>query len=197
MFGWRHKRGSRQAQWTRGCGCHWLWRVISRRPEKRNISTCNFHSLSTLWSLAFSFRRAPDVPPDVTRSVRLVAKSQKPEAVFSAPVTFRRHEAADGRADANDARTPAHDASPSTHDDASQAGHDATGQIRARRSLLIFVAMNRAGQGRTFGIFAGFLHPLNPQKMTPLSCLSLFFKCYQDGIYCNLQPSSFFASQFF
>lgn len=108
--------------------------------------------------------------------MRLVAKSQKPEAVFSVPVTFRRHEAADGRADANDARTPAHDASPSTHDDASQAGHDATGQIRARRSLLIFVAMNRAGQGRTFGILAGFLHTLNPQKMTPLSSfISLFF----------------------
>lgn len=130
--------------------------------------------------------------------MRLVAKSQKPEAVFSVPVTFRRHEAADGRADANDARTPAHDASPSTHDDASQAGHDATGQIRVRRSLLIFVAMNRAGQGRTFGILAGFLHTLNPQKMTPLSLfISFFFKCYQDGIYFNLQPSSFFASQFF
>lgn len=107
--------------------------------------------------------------------MRLVAKSQKPEAVFFVPVTFRRHEAADGRADANDARTPAHDASPSTHDDASQAGHDATGQIRARRSLLIFVAMNRAGQGRTFGILAGFLHTLNPQKMTPLSLFISFF----------------------
>lgn len=137
------------------------------------------------------------MPPDVTRSVRLVAKRQKPEAVFSVPVTFRRHEAANGRADANDARTPAHDASPSTHDDASQAGHDATGQIRARRSLLIFVAMNRAGQGRTFGILAGFLHTLKPQKMTPLFIsLFFFFKCYQDSIYFNLQPSSFFASLF-
>lgn len=81
--------------------------------------------------------------PDVTRSAPLAAKSHKPEAVFSVPLTFRRHEAAHGRPDANDARTPAHDASPSTNDDASQAGHDATRQIRARRSLPIFVAVNR------------------------------------------------------
>lgn len=87
-----------------------------------------------------------------------VAKNQKPEAVFSVPLTFRRHEAADGRADANDARTPAHDASPSTDDDASQAGHDATRQIRARCSPLISVAMSRAGLARTFGFYSGFLN---------------------------------------
>lgn len=86
-------------------------------------------------------------------------------------MTFRRHEAADGRADANDARTPAHDASPSTHDDASQAGHDATGQIRARRSLPIFVAANTAAHRRTS---ADILFTLNPQNTTPLLGL-LFF----------------------
>lgn len=127
--------------------------------------------------------------------MHLFAKSQKPEAVFSVPVTFSRHEAADGRADANDARTPAHDASPSADDDASPARHDATGQIRAHRSPLIFVAVTRVGQGRTFGIFADFLHALNPQKITPLLCfVSFFFKCYRNGIYCNQHPSSFFAS---
>lgn len=46
-------------------------------------------------------------------------------------VSFRRHEAADGRTHADDAGTTTHDASPSADDDASQAGHDATGQIRA------------------------------------------------------------------
>lgn len=104
-------------------------------------------------------------------------------------MTFRRHEAADGRADANDARTPAHDASPSTHDDASQAGHDATGQIRARRSLPIFVAANTAAHRRTS---ADILCTLNPQKTTPLLGLLSFFKCSQTGIYCNLQPPLFF-----
>lgn len=51
--------------------------------------------------------------------------------MYPVTVTFRRHEAADGRAHADDARTTTHDASPSTDDDASQARHDATRQIRA------------------------------------------------------------------
>nr|CBN80717.1 U1 small nuclear ribonucleoprotein C [Dicentrarchus labrax] len=55
-------------------------------------------------------------------------------------VTFRRHEAADGRTHADDARTTTHDASPSTDDDASQAGHDATRQIRASGFSPFFVA---------------------------------------------------------
>lgn len=162
-------------------------------PESRNLYTFNFHSLETLWSLVFSRRRASKMAPMSLGSVRLHAKSQKPEAVFSVPVTFRRHEAADGRADANDARTPAHDASPSTHDDASQAGHDATGQIRARRSLPIFVAVNRAAHGRTS---ADFLCNLAPQKMTPLLGLPSFFKCYQNGIYLIYTHYYFFLTIF-
>lgn len=166
--------------------------VTSRSPESGNLlRLLTFTLWKPRWSLAFSRGRAsktptlPSPPHPPTHptplphrchspSARLGAKSHKPEAVFSVPLTFRRHEAADGRADANDARTPAHDASPSTHDDASQAGHDATGQIRARRSLPIFVAVYRdaAAHGRTS---AHFLCTLNPQKTTPLLSLLSFF----------------------
>lgn len=73
------------------------------------------------------------------------------KAVYPLPVTFRRHEAADGRTHADDARTTTHDASSSTNDDASQAGHDATRQIRASGFSPFFVATNRHCLVRTLG----------------------------------------------
>lgn len=75
--------------------------------------------------------------------------------MYSLTVTFRRHEAAAWRTHADDARTPAHDASPSTDDDASQAGHDATRQIRASGFPPFFVVMNRLCLVRTLGLTLG------------------------------------------
>lgn len=81
-----------------------------------------------------------------------------PKALCTLTVTFRRHEAANGRTHADDARTATHDASPSPHDDASQARNDATGQIRASGFSPFFVAMNRLCLVRTLGLTLGFIN---------------------------------------
>lgn len=80
------------------------------------------------------------------------------KAVHPFTVTFRRHEAADGRTHADDARTTTHDASSSTDDDASQAGHDATRQIRASGFSPFFVATNRHCLVRTLGLTLCFIN---------------------------------------